>query len=257
MASHYLSLIDKIDDIKHDIREDKYLDIMNTVKILYDNSLISKIEDDSDSYSDYDSDSDYELNYDNNTPQDLFFTMFEEYTCKCNRYTCESLCCSSFNLFRYCNNYQRIITFCPEINYIMKLHFHNIESNHKIKFIRDITVYNDHIFDNKRRFNEILNLLSKLTVLSKNNTILKHTIILILCNFCFKYFVHIKNDSFKITLYKRIHEIILYNRYRNSSFSDILIECGETTDILHHWIRNIRRFLPPDINDRLNIGNRR
>lgn len=261
MNHHYLSLIDKIDDIKYDIKEDKYLDLMNTVKILYDNSFISKInnhndsDNDSDDYSDDDSESDNESYYD--YTQDMFFTMFEEYTCKCRRYTCESLCCTSFNLFRYCNNYQRIITFCPEINYIMKLHFHNIESNHKIKFIRDITVYNDQIFDNKCRFNEIVNLLSKFSILSKNNIVLKHTIILILCNFCFKYFVHIKNDRFKITLYKRIYEIIQYNRYRNTSFSDILIECGETTDILHHWIRNIRRFLPADINTRLNIGNRR
>lgn len=73
MTSHYLSLIDKIDDIKNHIREDKYLDIMNTIKILYDNSLMLNIDDDSDSDSDfnYDSDSDYELNYHDNTPQDM------------------------------------------------------------------------------------------------------------------------------------------------------------------------------------------
>lgn len=45
MNLHYLSLIDKIDDIKHDIREDKYLDLMNTIKILYDNRFSSKIDD--------------------------------------------------------------------------------------------------------------------------------------------------------------------------------------------------------------------
>ena len=54
MNHHYLSLIDKIDDIKYDIKEDKYLDLMNTVKILYDNSFISKIN--NDNYSDNDSD---------------------------------------------------------------------------------------------------------------------------------------------------------------------------------------------------------
>jgi hypothetical protein len=69
--------------------QDKYLDLMNTVKILYDNRFSSKIDD-------TDSDSDYELSeFSNRT--DIFFTMFEEYTCKCNTYTCESLCCSSLD----------------------------------------------------------------------------------------------------------------------------------------------------------------
>ena len=241
MNSYYLSLIDKIDNIKNDIREDKYLDLMNTVKIIYDNSILSKIDLD----SDLDSDSD--------NSQDMFFTMFEEYTCKCNTYTCESLCCMSFNLFRYCKNYQKIITLCPEICYIMKLNFHNIECNHKIKFIREITIYDDIIFNNKIRFNEILKILCKFIEISKQNIVMNHNITLILCNYVFKYFVHIKDNLFKIKLFKKIYEIIQYTRRYDSSYSNILIESGETTDILHLWIRNIRRFLPNDINNRLNI----
>jgi hypothetical protein len=91
-----------------------------------------------------------------------------------------------------------------------------------------------------------------LRMISKN-IVLKHTITLIVCNFSFKYFVHILNDPFKINLYRKIHEIIKYNRYYDSSYSDILIESGETTNILHIWIRKIRRFLPNDINNTINI----
>jgi len=242
MSNEYLSLIDKIDDIKHEICEGKYLELMNTLKSIYDNRIKpTKNQNDSE-----DDESDYEDSDDDDAGEvDTFFgNMFEEYTCTCNRFSYESLCDKSFLLFKHCRNYQKIVDVCPDILYIMKLFFPNIECNHKIKFIREFTLYNDAIFNSSMRFKAILKLLSKFTVLSKSNQPIKRYIILILFNFSIKYFVHLKDNNLKYELFKRIREVYKYEKLQKFSYYDnILIEFNETINLLPYWLHNIHKFL--------------
>lgn len=67
--------------------------------------------------------------------------MFREYKCKCctENYIC--LCSNSFNLFRYCKNYQKIVDSCPNLLYIMHLYFPSIiPTKYNIEFAKDISL---------------------------------------------------------------------------------------------------------------------
>jgi hypothetical protein len=242
MNDDYLSLINKIDDIKNEICEGKYLELMNTVKSIYDNRIKpNKNNNDSDS----DNESDYGESDDEAEEEDTFFgNMFEEYTCTCNQFSYTSSCDKSFLMFKYCRNYQKIVDVCPDILYIMKLNFPNIECNHKIKFIREFTLYNDVIFNSSLRFKGILKLLSKFTVISTPTPYIKRYVILIFFNYCVKYFVHLKDSHLKHDLFKKIREIYRYEKLQNFSYyTSILIEFNETIDLLPYWLHKIHKFL--------------
>jgi len=244
-----MSLSEKMYNIKNKIQDNEYLEIMNTILDLY-NSL-HKCDSDSDYDSDFDydyetneNDSDhetlisFEIDYDSDI---VYAEMFEEYTCNCNTETYQCLCSSSFNLFRYCKNYQKIVDVCPNFKYIMNLYFSDINTEYKIVFSREINIHNSIYSTND--FCAIAAPLLQLITISSNY--MKKSIILILCNFVMQHFYHvIHNPKFKFCLYIKINEIITYD-YHNciNTFSDILIESDETIDLIHYWLSILKPYI--------------
>ena len=166
MNDLFMSLSEQIYNIKDEIKENDYLQIMNTLKNMYmsykdDYSVLdddsSESDDDSEeSYYnnendisqsqqiDYETDIVYremfefdEINYETDI---VYSNMCQEYTCKCNTLSYQCLCNSSLNLFRYCKNYQKILDSFPDIQYIMNLHLYGIQSEYKIHFTREINL---------------------------------------------------------------------------------------------------------------------
>ena len=278
MNDIFMLLSDKIYDIKDQVSENDYLQIMNMLKDLYitctqcsssDPDYVSEDEsrdesrdeshdeshDESDYYSDDDSyDDTYDDTYDEETndieevnyEKDVVYSyMFEEYICKCNTNTYQCLCRSSLNLFRYCKNYQKIVDICPNILFVMKFHFSNIEYDNKIDFEHNISI-NNIMFsvDEFEQFSNIARLL--LDFISFSNNYTKRCLILIACNYMMKNLYYIINtNNIRFALYDKINEILIQNNniYDNQSFSDILDENDESIDLLHHWLSIIRPYI--------------
>lgn len=266
MDELFMSLTEKMYNIKDKIQDNEYLEIMNTIKDLYnslhqcncENCIILSEDDSDDESSQEDSDyetsdyesTDYETSEDDETvisceidyESDIVYAkMFEEYTCNCNTEVYECLCSSSFNLFRYCKNYQKIVDACPNLKYIMNLHFPDINSEYTIVFSREINI--DNSVYSRSDFCKINTILIQLISISGNYT-RKH-LILILCNFVMQHFYHVIHYSeLKFCLYDKINEILAHD-YHNSidTYTDILIESGETTELIHYWLSISKPFI--------------
>ena len=235
MDEHLLSLSEQIYNIKDRIKDNEYLQIMNTLKLIYnsqDNDISESDEENSESDEDYQL---QEIDYET----DIVYTrMFKEYTCKCNTETYQSLCCESFNLFRYCKNYQKIVEKYQNLQYSMNLYFSNINNEYKIKFAKNINI--DNINNSYDEFIEICEILFEFTKICENYS--KQCLALIVCNFFIENLYYVINaPRLKFVLYDKINEII---RHDNNVYIDILIENGETIELLNYWLSTIKQYIP-------------
>lgn len=241
MEEHLLSLSEQIYNIKDKIKDNEYLQIMNTLKDMYalqkENYCGYCIEGNDSEVTDEDYIS-QEIDYETDI---VYSNMFQEYTCECNIETYECLCYTSFNLFRYCKNYQKIVSSCQNLQYIMNLYFPDINNEYKIEFAKIINI--DINRNSINEFMEITKFLFNLIRIYSNYT--KKCLILITCNFIMENVHHIINiPEFKFNLYDKINEIIVYdsNCYIDT-FSDILIENNENIELLHNWLSIIKPYI--------------
>lgn len=255
MDELFILLSEQIYNIKDKIKDNEYLEIMNTLNTMYNLqkenyseffSESSEDESDSDeneSDSDEDkseSDQNYQLHEINYQTDIVYSKMFEEYICQCNTQTCQCLCMSSFNLFRYCKNYEKIVNKCQNLQYIMNLHFNDINNEYKMKFTKNICV--NYINNSYSEFIEIGHFLINF---SENFKGYIHKYFnLIICNFFIENLYHVINTNLIFALYDKINEIIRHDKnIYIETFSDILIENDESIELLHNWLNMIKPYI--------------